>query len=97
MRSVLFELVAAGVESGSKRAILADWDLRDIAALRDHWAEHGPPVHIALAAFAGGWGMRLTTSTLEPALPTDPLQGLGDLPVARLERPRLGLPCAPAE
>jgi hypothetical protein len=36
--------------------------------------------------------MKLTTASPAPALATDPLQGLGDLPVAKQERPRLGLP-----
>lgn len=94
MRAILFELVAAGVEGGSKRAILAEWDLRDIAALRDHWAEFGPPVHIALSAFAAGWGMKLTTSASAPDIPADPLRGLGALPIVAVERPRLGLPPA---
>jgi hypothetical protein len=31
-----------------------------VAAQREHWAEFGPPVHIAVAAFAGAWGVKLT-------------------------------------
>jgi hypothetical protein len=85
-------LVAAGVEGGSKKTILEDWDLPEIARLREHWAEYGPPVHIALAAFASGWGMTLTASPSIPAYSADPLQGLGNLPMAELTRPRLGLP-----
>lgn len=65
-----------------------------MTALRDHWSEYGPPVHIALAAFAGGWGMTLTTATPASTIPADPLQGLGDLPLTRLDQPRLGLPTA---
>jgi hypothetical protein len=87
-------LVAAGIEGGSKRAILEDWDLHDITELRAHWAGFGPPVHIALAAFAGGWGMKLTTSSPAAGVACDPLQGLGPLPMASLERPRLGLPAS---
>jgi hypothetical protein len=66
-----------------------------VSAIRRHWAEYGPPVHIALAAFAGGWGMKLTTAPAGPALSTDPLQTLGNLPVARLEPARRGLPTPP--
>jgi hypothetical protein len=91
------ELVAAGIEGGSKRAVMDEWDLAEVEKLRKHWAEFGPPVHIALAAFAGGWGMKLTTggsSGSAPNLPTDPLQGLGDLPMVTLQRPSLGFPKA---
>ena len=31
-----------------------------MAAQREHWAEFGPPVHIAVAAFASAWGVKLT-------------------------------------
>jgi hypothetical protein len=34
--------------------------LNDVASIRKHWLENGPPTHIAVAAFAGAWGVKLT-------------------------------------
>jgi hypothetical protein len=55
-------------------------------------------VHISLAAFAAGWGMKLTTGTPNPQQSAaDPLAGLGDIPVVAIQRPRLGLPTGGAD
>jgi hypothetical protein len=48
------------VEGGSKRAILDDWTLDDVAALREHWMRYGPPVHIGLTHVAASLGVKLT-------------------------------------
>jgi hypothetical protein len=61
------ELVAAGVEGGSKRGVEEDWGLADVADLRRHWAAMGPPTHIAVAIFAAAWGVTLTRREADAA------------------------------
>lgn len=63
----MIELVAAGVEGGSKRGVEEGWGLADVADLRRHWAEMGPPTHIAVAIFASAWGVKLTRSEADAA------------------------------
>jgi hypothetical protein len=44
-----------------------EWTLDDVAAQRAHWAQFGPPAHIAVAVFAAAWGVKLTRDTAPEA------------------------------
>lgn len=63
--------------------------------MQRQWSNNGPPLKTIVAALAQGFGVKFGGSAPAPnSLPTDPLQGLGDLPMVTLQRPSLGLPKA---
>lgn len=83
----MIELVAAGVEGGSKRRIEEDWGLADVADLREHWRVAGPPPHIALAVIAASLGNRITEERGAPDLAKAKLTGPTIAEMAAMAQP----------
>ena len=48
MGDIVCELIAAGIEGGSKARIEAEWDLHDFQEQRSYWERRGPPLHVAV-------------------------------------------------
>jgi len=55
---IVAELVAAGVEGGSKRRIEEEWTLIDYGEQRDYW-EDCPPANITLGMIASALGIKI--------------------------------------
>ncbi len=55
-----------------------------MAAIRRHWARHGPPTHIAVALFASAWGVKLTSDTERDSPRELPLAGIVGPSIAEL-------------
>jgi len=91
------ELVAALIEGGSKQKILDDWDLNDVERIRAHWAQFGPPTHIAVSLFASAWGVKLTREPDAPSreIPTAGVVGPSIAELASLMTVQPG--CDPIE
>ena len=55
----MHDLVAAGIEAGSKSTIEREWALQDVDAQRRAWRRNGPPLNIAAVAIAMSLGVDL--------------------------------------
>lgn len=64
-------MIAAGIEGGSKRAIEEEWDLHDVAAMREYWRRHGPPLNAAVVAIAASLGVELVGRDEAPTVMLD--------------------------
>ena len=86
----MFELVAAGIEGGSKRVVLDEWTLEDVSGLRNHWQRCGPPAHIGIAALAAAWGVKLTSQPKPKAIDKPKLIDPADAVFADVAMPVAG-------